>query len=84
MAQYEKETHPPAAKALVNNRYMDDIAEVKSDVRVLVQIRNEVCDLVGRFGFEFKDRLGNDNFVGTVVKEMKILGIRYYVESDEL
>ena len=57
MAQYGKETHPLAAKALVNDRYMYDIAEAKSDVRVLVQIRNEVTDLIGRFGFEIKEWL---------------------------
>ena len=54
----------------------------KSDVRVLVQIRNEVSDLIGLFGFEIKEWLSNDNSVGTLVKEMKIIGIRYNVEWD--
>ena len=50
MAYNGKESHPLAARALIDNRYMDDITDANSSAAVLIKTRNEIDDLIGGYG----------------------------------
>ena len=82
IAQSGKETHPVAAHTLIKKRYMDDIADASNDENLLIRIKNETSDLLGKFGFQIKEWWSNNEKIGTVKEKMKILGIRFDVEKE--
>ena len=63
---------------------MDDMIDASNDIEKLVQTRDEIDKLIGQFGFSIKEWLSNDERLGQVREEMKVLGIHYKVLDDEL
>ena len=84
MAHHGHESHPLASNALINNRFMDDLLNANSNAKVLKTIRNEVTELIGKFGFDVKEWFSNHPMIGSVQKMKKVLGIRWDMENDTL
>ena len=70
-AQSGKESHPLAHRALLYKRYMDDIIDASDDEIKVISTRDQVTDLIGRFGFEIKHWYSNNCNVGNVVENTR-------------
>ena len=79
-----KDSHPLAYRSLINNRYMDDIIEADNDEKKLLETRNQITDLIGKFGFNIKTWYSNNAEVGDVVVKKKILGLTWEIDEDLL
>ena len=73
MAQSGKESHPLGSKALLFKRYIDDMLNSSSKIEVLIQTRDEIDKLIGKFGFNVKEWISNHSEIGTVKKCRRFL-----------
>ena len=84
VAEHGKISHPYASFALLFKRFMDDIFEANNNKEILRQTRNEIEDLLGKFGFSIKEWYSNEPELGEGASSKKILGIEYNTDSDQL
>ena len=73
IAQSGKTTHPLGYKCLYHKRYMDDIMDACNDKIKLRKIKDEVTELLGKFGFQIKNWYSNHRDIGTIKDQQKIL-----------
>ena len=84
VAQSGKSSLPLGSQTLMKKRYMDDIGTASNDENFLIRIKKETSQLLGNFGFEIKEWLSNNEKVGKMKEDMKILGDRYNVKNENL
>ena len=84
IARSGKSELPMAAYMLENKRYVDDLQDANSSASKLIKQRDEVDELLGRFGFEIKEWISNNPDIGKVKEKMKILGTSWYPKDDHL
>ena len=53
-------------------------------ITVLIQTRDEIDELFGKFGFSIKKWNSNDSSIGEKASSKKILGIEYNTDKDQL
>ena len=59
VSQAGKNTHPEASKALINGRYVDDVASSGNGCDSIIRKRDEIDNLIGQFGFRIKSWFSN-------------------------
>ena len=84
IAIFGRESHPTASKVLIHKRYMDDIVDAHSDESELQITRDQIDNLIGKFGFEIKAWYSNRESLGCCVDEKKVLGVKWKMTIDKL
>ena len=84
ISKFGRNTHPEASKALLNERYVDDLTGSGNDEKRIIKKRNQIVDLIGQFGFEVKEWFSNRVNVGTVVDYKTVLGCKWNVKEDTI
>ncbi len=84
IAQAGKTELPKAASMIEKKRYVDDLQDANSIPDELIKQREEVDELLGRFGFEIKEWRSNNSDIGTVKDNLKMLGTRWFPKEDQL
>ena len=81
IAHEGKTDYPLAADAILDNRYMDDIAKGSDNPETMEHMKNELDLLLGDFGFKIKRWISNTT---KNVKDTAILGCKWDLERDTI
>ena len=84
IAKSGRYTHPEASKAILNNRYVDDIADSSNSEVKLLKKRKEIDELFGNFGFQIKMWYSNNEHIGSSAGYKSVLGCKWNIEEDML
>ena len=84
IAHHGKISHPEGSKTLSTKRYVHDVADSGNEKRKMIQVRDEINELLGEFGFDVKLWYSNHKDIGTVEKYKTVLGCKWDMEKDYL
>ena len=84
IVEWGRTDYPKGSDVIENKRYVDDLQDAHSNIDELCVRRNEVDQLLKRFGFEIKEWRSNSPDLGTVKEKVKVLGVLYIPEKDVL
>ena len=84
IAKSGENSHPHASMVLYHKRYMDDIGDASLSESNIEETRNQVDDLIGKFGFDIKTWFSNRAAVGQVIVDAKVLGLKWNCVDDTL
>ena len=84
IAHHGKISHSEGSKTLSTKRYVDDVADSGNEKRKMIQVRDEINELLGEFGFDVKLWYSNHKDIGTVEKYKTVLGCKWDMEKDYL